>query len=414
MREGWRQLTLADVADVIVGGTPSTKTPEYWDGDLVWVTPTDITGNDGVRLTGSARKITQAGLEASSARVVPRGSTLVTTRATIGPAVIAGTEVSTNQGVTALVPNKELVDPQWLFAWVRGNAREFQNRGAGNTFPEIARSKTRTIPIVVPPIEEQERIADLIQALDRVVERINLAIVLSLALNTKTREALLGAAGHLKPLDSALDGIDAGKSPRAADRPPAEGERGVLKVSAVRPGEFEPWESKTLDDDTVMPERARVSAGDLLITRANTRELVGAVCRVSETPDDLFLCDKTLRLRVNADKALPEYLVFALAGASVRSQIELNATGTSGSMKNVSQQTIRNLRMPLPPLETQARIAAACGDGAETRRALKRSMTRALQLRQALLTALVRGDHEIPEAYDRLIELTRGADIAEA
>lgn len=156
---------VVDFAEVIVGGTPSTKEPSYWGGDIVWVTPTDVTGARGAVLSDSARCITPEGVANSSARLVPAGSILVTTRATIGPAVIAGCELATNQGVTALVAGEKLAS-RWLFYWVLANRREFVSRGVGNTFPEISRTKTRAIPMSVPRLEEQRRIADMLAAVD--------------------------------------------------------------------------------------------------------------------------------------------------------------------------------------------------------------------------------------------------------
>jgi type I restriction enzyme, S subunit len=112
---GWREMTLGEVADVFSGGTPSTGEPAYWtDGDVVWVTPTDITGLRSRFIADSDRKITRLALERSSARVAPAGAVLVTSRATIGATAIARIDVALNQGVTALVPHPE-VDPSWLF-----------------------------------------------------------------------------------------------------------------------------------------------------------------------------------------------------------------------------------------------------------------------------------------------------------
>jgi type I restriction enzyme, S subunit len=156
---------IEDFADVVVGGTPSTRQPDYWSGDIVWVTPTDITAEPGTVLRESSRSLTHEGVRNSSARVVPAGSVLVTTRATIGPAVIAGCDLATNQGVTALVPGAHL-EGRWLYYWVIANRREFVSRGAGNTFPEIARSKTKLIPIEVPNLDTQLAAVEVLAAVD--------------------------------------------------------------------------------------------------------------------------------------------------------------------------------------------------------------------------------------------------------
>jgi len=161
-------------------------------------------------------------------------------------------------------------------------------------------------------------------------------------------------------LGDILRAIEAGRSPQAENRQPQAGERAVLKVSAVRAGVFDSTEAKTLAPGTEMPSRALIKDGDILMTRANTAQLVGAVCQVVGSFEGLYLCDKTLRL-VATDDVDPRFLVHALAGPLVRQQLLLAATGTSGSMKNISQDKIRALQLPLPSMREQRRIADLLG-----------------------------------------------------
>jgi type I restriction enzyme S subunit len=165
---GWTTEPLGAVADVVVGGTPSTKEQSYWGGEITWLTPTEITAKDGKSVESSVRTITKTGLAKSSAQIVPAGSTLVSTRATIGPVALAETDLSTNQGITALVPGKHL-DSYWLFGWARSHVIEFERRAAGNTFKEISRSKSREIPITFPGADEQRRIALAVKKIDNAV-----------------------------------------------------------------------------------------------------------------------------------------------------------------------------------------------------------------------------------------------------
>ena len=175
------------------------------------------------------------------------------------------------------------------------------------------------------------------------------------------REALLGATVERVKLGEILLTIEGGRSPLAEDRPPGEGERAVLKVSAVRPDRFVPKESKTLAEETEMPERARVRRGDVLITRANTAALVGAVCQVGADHTQLFLSDKTLRLTLDGERVDDRYLIHALTTRAARQQIARLATGTSASMKNISQQKLKLVELPLSGLDQQ-RFAVATLD----------------------------------------------------
>lgn len=131
----------------------------------------------------------------------------------------------------------------------------------------------------------------------------------------------------------------------------------MLKVSAIREGRFVPSEAKALPTGIEPLTRAEVRTGDVLMSRANTSALVGAVCRVAKTPSKLLLCDKTLRLVVNTRTADPDYLVEVLALPSVREQIEDAAAGSSASMKNIPQQSVRALSIPLPSVPEQRQLA---------------------------------------------------------
>jgi type I restriction enzyme S subunit len=163
---------------------------------------------------------------------------------------------------------------------------------------------------------------------------------------------------QLVPLSSLLIGIDAGHSPDVEDTPAASGEWGVLKVSAVGADGFHPQENKVVREERLHNPALRVRAGDLLITRANTSQLVGLTCIAGETSSELMLSDKTLRLRVNKRVAPTKYIQAALGSPIVRRQIENLATGTSGSMKNISQGSIQNLMIPFSGTEDAGQIAA--------------------------------------------------------
>jgi type I restriction enzyme S subunit len=154
-----------------------------------------------------------------------------------------------------------------------------------------------------------------------------------------------------------LTDIEAGKSPSCPDTPAPSGSWGVLKVSAVHPDGFRSDQNKLVEHESLVNPAYEVHSGDLLITRANTPELVGMACLVEDPQPKLMLCDKTLRLLVNDGFASKEYLFLCLQQPYIRSQIESSATGTSMSMKNVSQAAIRNLLVAVAPLQEQIEIS---------------------------------------------------------
>src|SRR5262249_42719720 len=157
----------------------------------------------------------------------------------------------------------------------------------------------------------------------------------------------------MRSLGTGLRGIQAGTSVQSLERPARDGEWGVLKVSAVSWGVFDARENKAVPLTYVPLEHERVRCGDLLISRANTAELAGAIVRVREDVSMRMLSDKTLRLVLRDDVFRADFVEYAVRAPDARAFIEHNATGTSYSMRNISQDTIRGIPVPQPPLADQ-------------------------------------------------------------
>jgi type I restriction enzyme S subunit len=158
-------------------------------------------------------------------------------------------------------------------------------------------------------------------------------------------------------VDWVLQGIDAGKSPDCQDIPARGDEWGVLKVGAVNPERFKPEENKIVRERHLKNPAYLLRKGDLLFSRANTFELVGLVSQVESPCGHLMLSDKTLRLVVRDDRMTPRFLFWQLQHNRSRAQIEIAATGTSGSMKNISQGSLEKIWICRPPLEEQREIS---------------------------------------------------------
>ena len=161
----WSTSTLGEVTEIRGGGTPSTKEPDFWGGEIVWLTPTEVVKADGQRIGSSERCITQQGLNHSSAKLLPEGSVLLTTRASVGFVAISDKPLATNQGFQSLIPGNQVL-PQFLMYWIQGNRDEFTQRASGSTFPEISKKKVASIPITYPSLALQNRIVSLMADMD--------------------------------------------------------------------------------------------------------------------------------------------------------------------------------------------------------------------------------------------------------
>jgi type I restriction enzyme S subunit len=148
--EGWERRTFNDVCDAVGGGTPSTAKPEFWnDGDIPWYTPTDITRNLCLALLDSATKITEAGLRGSSAKMLPPGTVLMTSRASVGFFGIIDVPSCTNQGFISILPK----DPRarmYLLHNLMYRVEEIRSHAGGSTYKEISKGKFKALPVVIP------------------------------------------------------------------------------------------------------------------------------------------------------------------------------------------------------------------------------------------------------------------------
>ena len=157
----WEVKKLGEVCDIIGGGTPETNKEEYWNGKINWFTPTEIKSN---YVSKSIRTISKLGLQKSSAKILPIGTILLTTRATIGEVSIALEECTTNQGFQSLVTKSN--NNIFIFNWIKENKHELISRANGSTFPEISKTEIEKIQIQIPKLPEQTKIASFLTAVD--------------------------------------------------------------------------------------------------------------------------------------------------------------------------------------------------------------------------------------------------------
>ena len=165
--KGWKTVRLGEVADILGGGTPDSGNAAYWNGDINWFTPTEVKQK---YLAGSQRKITRLGLQASSAKLLPAGALLVTTRATIGDVGIATQECATNQGFQSLVVKPPHIKEFWYY-WLKHNKHLLLRLASGSTFLEVGRRSIAKILAMCPPIKEQRAIASVLQVWDTAIEK---------------------------------------------------------------------------------------------------------------------------------------------------------------------------------------------------------------------------------------------------
>ena len=189
--DGWVETTLGEVTTIINGGTPSTKNADYWGGDIVWITTTELTASDGKRVNSSKRTITQDGLNSGPARMVRAGTTLVGTTATIGTCAMAACDLTFNQQISGLLPKTNKIDDGFLFYWIQFAKPIFEGLAAGTSFKRISTSVLKTVEIKFPPLPEQKRIIEIISVFDNQIDALDSTITKTKSLRSALLSDLL-------------------------------------------------------------------------------------------------------------------------------------------------------------------------------------------------------------------------------
>ena len=164
----WEQRKLGDIADIVGGGTPSTGNPSYWDGDIDWYAPAEIANQ--IYANSSQKKITDLGYENSSAKMLPPGTVLFTSRAGIGKTAILTQKGCTNQGFQSIVPHRGELDTYFIFSRTEELKRYGELVGAGSTFVEVSGKQMAVMELMMPPtMREQQTIGGFFQQLDHLI-----------------------------------------------------------------------------------------------------------------------------------------------------------------------------------------------------------------------------------------------------
>jgi len=157
----WEKKTVAKVAHVVAGGTPSTQVSEFWNGTIPWITPKDMSLSASKYVSDTGSHITAIGLQKSSATLFPPQSVILSTRAPVGYLAINTCEMSSNQGIKALVCDSEKILPDFLYYYLKIHIRDLETKASGSTFKELSTTSLQNFEIRLPKMDEQRHIAGI-------------------------------------------------------------------------------------------------------------------------------------------------------------------------------------------------------------------------------------------------------------
>lgn len=367
------RVKLGEVCRVVSGSTPKTSVDSYWSGPFLWITPAEL--NMGtVEVSETARHLSDEGVASAGLKSFPRGTVLLTSRAPIGKVAIAGQEMYCNQGFKNLICS-DVINNIYLYYWLKSHTDYLNSLGRGATFKEISKSIVENIEIPLPSLPEQKRIAAV---LDKICEMKRNAEARLQKLDLLVKSRFVEMFGDVKsvqkigdlfetqsggtPKSSGTSFYEDGDIPWLTSGEVGQGlvyrtsrfitERGLANSSA-----------KWTPVDSVLVAMYGATAGKvgLLKIRATTNQ---AVCAI--LPNEAIV---------------PEYLYYAVA--SKESWMIQQAAG--GAQPNISQQVIRRMEIPIPPLILQREFAAFVAEVDKSKFVLRETLSRMETLYRAKL-----------------------------
>lgn len=344
---------LGECCEIVSGATPKTTVADYWGGDIRWVTPADLGQLRGAFIEDTPRRLTAAGLASCSATVLPEGSVLLSSRAPIGHVAINSRPMATNQGFKSLVPKAGRVDAKYLYHWLRANKGRLQALGNGATFKELSKAAVERIEVPLPPLDQQRRIAEILDHADALRSRRERTVSLLKQLPLRLFDAafgdpMLGPADARVPLgEVATVQIGPFGSLLHADDY-VEGGVPIVNPTHIREGRIVA-DSKF----SVRPEKSaalatyRLKAGDVILGR---RGEMGR-CAIVAFEQQGWLCG-TGSLIVRPTRAVTSrFLQAALSHPSIKRALERSALGST--LPNLNRTIVSQLQLPVPSRELQ-------------------------------------------------------------
>ncbi|MCI5209663.1 MAG: restriction endonuclease subunit S [Candidatus Electrothrix sp. ATG2] len=342
---GWQLKRLEQVSKVVNGGTPKTKVEEYWGGEHRWITPAEMGKGSNPYLSDSRRTLTDAGLQKTSAQLVPPWSVILSTRAPIGHLAINAVPMAFNQGCRGMIP-EETVSHKFLYYFLLNSKKYLNELGTGTTFKELSAGKLKKVQVPLPSLPEQKRIVAIIDEAFAVIDQAVANTEKNLANAREVFESILNdifstqKKNELLPLSEITTSITDGDH-----SPPPKVPEGIPFITISNINKT----SRKIDfsDTFKVPETyynklkstRKPQAGDVLFTVTGS---YGIPVRVSDNID--FCFQRHIGL-LRPDKNInSSWLYYVLLSPPVFRQATEGATGTA--QKTVGLRVLRNIRVP--------------------------------------------------------------------
>lgn len=416
MQKTWKKISLESIiTDAFSGGTPPSGKAEFWDGDIPWTTTSPMNADD-VYLGVPQRYISQAGLNNSSSKIVPAGNILFATRVGVGKAVINTIDIAINQDITAIIPDRRLITPEFLILQLKQAHIQtyLSNHKHGATIKGITRDSLKKVPLVLPPLQEQATISKVLQSILDAIDCRKEEIRIECERREALREHLFTSSfNNIAPKHTEI-----GKLPKNWSLVPfgeiakamqyglsqkghSTGQYPILRMNNLRDGRIDDTSLQWVDLDDKLLKKFAVQRGDILFNRTNSIEHVGRTGIANES-DKYVFASYLIRIVVNEQKANPWFVSAYLNYAETQKRLKGIASRAVGQ-SNISASKLKMFLMPVPPLNEQAEIAELLKSLDDKIASLQAELALQEELFRFSLDRLMSGKIELPSLAEKRV-----------
>jgi type I restriction enzyme S subunit len=401
----WDVVRVLEVFDVFTGTTPSTKLSEFWDGgDVVWITPADMSDLNGIFISDSERKVTVDALKKTNLNRIPVYSIVISTRAPVGYVALNTVECTFNQGCKALVPSRSGIDTRYFAYYLLLNNKRLQHLSGGSTFKELNKETLKKIYLPLPPLEEQKKISEILQDVDSAIENVNKAIDTTEKLKRGLMQRLLmEGINHTEFKDSPLGRIPVdwdvvrfedvvenmfyGVTAKAVD---FKTDLRMLRTTDIKNYSFDPSKLPycEMTEKKKKIDKYTLKKGDLLITRSGT---VGVSVLLHDDFRDVIFGSYLIKAELSKD-VHPKFLHYYFQSKLYWNQLNRVQGST---LKNINLPLLKSLKIILPPIDEQKRISEILQDVDRRLELLRERKVKLENIKRGLMNDLLTGKRRV-------------------
>lgn len=392
----WKPTRLGDIVDVISGGTPDTADSDYWDGDINWITPSEITKTGKYIISETKKKISNLGLKNSSATMIPKNSLILCSRATIGECSINSYPITTNQGFKNLIPRKDILI-EFLYYKIKISKKILLRMSSGSTFLEFSKKDIQKLKISLPEINEQNRIILVLKTWDKAIEKLTKKIELKRNVKKGLMQRLLTdklrLPGFSKPWNvfrlGDISKMSSGGTPLSKVGRYYNGN--ILWVSIAdmtKQGKYITDTEKKLTEEGLQDSAAKVyPVGTILYA------MYASIGECGIATIEMTSSQAILGIEPNKSKLNNIYLYYFL----IHLKDEIKLLGQQGTQSNLNAGIVKDFKINLPVIEEQENIVDILQSADNEIELLEKKLNKFKEQKNYLLNNLITGAIRTPE-----------------